>query len=187
MRVVAFFGDSGAGKTTLVERLIAWLSRQGLRVSAVKHAHHGFDIDRPGKDSWRFREAGAGQVLVASDRHWALLGREAEGYDADPDAALRRHLARLDQADFVLVEGFRNSALVPGIHVECVGRDPGGNLALRNSRQARDDVAGRPGLFAWVTDRPDAGVALAPGVPCFHRDDIDGVGMRLMHLPDWEG
>ena len=77
MKVVGFAGYSGAGKTTLVERLIPVLKRAGLRVSVVKHAHHKFDIDHPGKDTWRHREAGAFEVVVASDRRLALM-REFE-------------------------------------------------------------------------------------------------------------
>ena len=77
MKAIAFVGRSGVGKTTLLELVIAVLRRRGLRVSVVKHAHHGFDIDTPGKDSWRHRRAGAFEVVVASDRRLALL-REFE-------------------------------------------------------------------------------------------------------------
>ena len=114
MKVIGVVGDSGAGKTTLVEQLIARFSHGGCRVAAIKHAHHGFDIDRPGKDSYRFRAAGAAQVLLASDERWALLGEQREG---DPAAALARHLARLDPCDLVIVEGFRSQAGVDFIEV----------------------------------------------------------------------
>ena len=77
MKVVGFAGYSGSGKTTLVERLIPVLRLQGLRVSVVKHAHHRFDIDHPGKDTFRHREAGAFEVVIASNRRLALL-REFE-------------------------------------------------------------------------------------------------------------
>ena len=77
MKVAGFAGYSGAGKTTLIECVIPALRQQGLRVSVVKHAHHRFDIDQPGKDSWRHRQAGAFEVVVASDRRLALL-REFE-------------------------------------------------------------------------------------------------------------
>ena len=77
MKVVGFAGFSGSGKTTLVERLIPALKLRGLRVSVVKHAHHKFDIDHPGKDTWRHREAGAFEVVVASDQRLALM-REFE-------------------------------------------------------------------------------------------------------------
>lgn len=108
MKVLGFAGYSGSGKTTLLEQLIPLLRAQGLRVSTVKHAHHRFDIDHPGKDSWRHREAGAYEVLVASDRRMALM-RELE-----PPQQLGVHalLAELDpSADWVLVEGFKHGDL----------------------------------------------------------------------------
>lgn len=103
MRVIGLSGASGAGKTTLIERIIPLLRARGLSVSTVKHAHHGFDLDRPGKDSWRHRAAGAAQVLVASGARWALLS-ELGGAPEPPLPAL---LDRLDPVDLVLVEGFR--------------------------------------------------------------------------------
>ena len=109
MKVVGFAGFSGSGKTHLVEQLIPALKLRGLRVSVVKHAHHDFDIDHPGKDSYRHREAGAFEVVVASDRRLALI-REFE-----QPAALSVHhlLAELyDGVDWVLVEGFKNSNLL---------------------------------------------------------------------------
>ena len=108
MKVVGFAGFSGAGKTTLVERLIPALKMHGLRVSVVKHAHHDFDIDHPGKDSWRHRQAGAFEVVIASDQRLALM-REFE------QPALRVHhlVAELyPGVDWVLVEGFKDSDLL---------------------------------------------------------------------------
>lgn len=109
MNVVAFAGYSGSGKTTLVEGLIPALKLRGLRVSVVKHAHHNFDIDHPGKDTHRHREAGAFEVVVASDRRLALM-REFE----QPAALSVHHLiAELyDGVDWVLVEGFKSSDLL---------------------------------------------------------------------------
>lgn len=112
MNVIGFCGFSGAGKTTLVEQLIAQLKRQGLRVSVVKHAHHAFDIDHEGKDSWRHRRAGAFEVVIASDRRLAKI-REFETC-ADPSVHLL--IAELDDCDWVLVEGFKHAAL-PKIEV----------------------------------------------------------------------
>ena len=113
MKVVGFAGFSGSGKTTLVERLIPALKLMGLRVSVAKHAHHDFDIDHPGKDSHRHRQAGAFEVIVASDQRLALL-REFE----QPAAMSVHHLlAELyDGVDWVLVEGFKSSDL-PKIEV----------------------------------------------------------------------
>ncbi len=108
MNVIAFAGYSGSGKTTLVESLIPALRLRGLRVSVVKHAHHSFDIDHEGKDSWRHRQAGAFEVVVASDTRLALI-REFE----QPTVLSVHHLIAdlYDGVDWVLVEGFKNSDL----------------------------------------------------------------------------
>lgn len=113
MRVFGFSGRSGSGKTTLIEQLIPLFSADGLRVSVVKHAHKGFDMDRPGKDSFRFREAGAREVMISSAHRWALMGECKESDDADDLNAL---LARMAACDLVLVEGFRSYPL-PRIEV----------------------------------------------------------------------
>jgi molybdopterin-guanine dinucleotide biosynthesis protein B len=106
-RIIGFVGWSGAGKTTLIRSVIARLVGQGLRVATVKHAHHAFDIDQPGKDSWEHRKAGAAEVLVVSDTRWALM-HELNGA-AEP--SLPELLAKLAPADIVLVEGFKRSAI----------------------------------------------------------------------------
>ena len=108
MKVVGFAGFSGAGKTTLVESLIPLLRLQGQRVSVIKHAHHSFDIDHPGKDSWRHRQAGASEVLLASSQRLALL-RE---YEQAAEPEMEQLIAQLDaRVDWVLVEGFKDSDL----------------------------------------------------------------------------
>lgn len=109
MKVVGFAGYSGSGKTTLVERLIAELRLRGQRVSVVKHAHHKFDIDHPGKDTWRHREAGAFEVVVASNQRLALM-RE---FEQPCELTVHHLLAELyDGVDWVLVEGFKDSDLL---------------------------------------------------------------------------
>jgi molybdopterin-guanine dinucleotide biosynthesis protein B len=109
MNVIGVSGHSGAGKTTLVEGLVRALRAQGLRVSVIKHARHGFDIDHPGKDSHRHREAGAFEVLVASSRRMALQ-RE---FEVEVDLSVHQMLAELyDGVDWVLVEGFKHSDLL---------------------------------------------------------------------------
>ena len=108
MKVVGFAGFSGSGKTTLVERLIPSLRHKGLRVSVVKHAHHRFDIDHEGKDTYRHREAGAFEVVVASDRRLALM-RE---FEVTKRPTVHHLLAELyEGVDWVLVEGFKDSDL----------------------------------------------------------------------------
>lgn len=106
--VVGFSAFSGTGKTTLLKQLLPMLTQHGLRVGMVKHAHHNFDIDKPGKDSYELRKAGAAQMLVASARRWALMvDNEVEN---DPDLGdLLRHLD-LDELDLILVEGFKHIA-----------------------------------------------------------------------------
>jgi len=106
-RVFGFAGWSGSGKTTLVERLIAHYVGNGVRVALIKHAHHAFDIDHEGKDSWRHREAGATEVLVASANRWALM-HELRGA---PEPTLAESLARLSPCDIVLVEGYKREAI----------------------------------------------------------------------------
>ncbi|WP_424626851.1 molybdopterin-guanine dinucleotide biosynthesis protein B [Bradyrhizobium sp. SYSU BS000235] len=103
MKVIGLAGWSGAGKTTLLTRLIPHFVAEGLRVSTIKHAHHNFDVDVPGKDSWVHRQSGATEVLVSSGRRWALMH---ELRDA-PEPALREHLKRMSVVDLVVVEGFK--------------------------------------------------------------------------------
>ncbi|MCW7541321.1 molybdopterin-guanine dinucleotide biosynthesis protein B [Aquabacterium sp. A7-Y] len=112
MKVLGFCGYSGAGKTTLLEQLIPRLRAAGARVSVVKHAHHRFDIDQPGKDSWRHRQAGAFEVVIASDRRLAKI-RE---YEVEAEPTVHQLIAELSACDWVLVEGFKRSAL-PRIEV----------------------------------------------------------------------
>lgn len=103
MRLFGFAGFSGSGKTTLIEKLIPLFVARGLRVSLIKHAHHAFDVDQPGKDSYRHREAGCGEVLVTSSRRWALM-HELRGAEEPP---LDYLLDRMQPCDLVLVEGFK--------------------------------------------------------------------------------
>lgn len=106
MNVIGVSGHSGSGKTTLIEGLVRAMRQQGLRVSVIKHARHGFDVDHPGKDSHRHREAGAFEVLVASNRRMALQ-RE---FEVEVELSVHQMLAELyDGVDWVLVEGFRHS------------------------------------------------------------------------------
>ncbi len=106
MRVIGLAGWSGAGKTTLLTRLIPELGRRGISVSTLKHAHHAFDLDTPGKDSYAHREAGAREVLISSERRWALM-RELR---SEPEASLADLLGRLSPVDLVIVEGFKRAS-----------------------------------------------------------------------------
>jgi molybdopterin-guanine dinucleotide biosynthesis protein B len=103
MRIIGLAGWSGSGKTTLLTKLIPRLTARGKRVSTLKHAHHAFDIDRPGKDSFQHRSAGATEVLVVSGTRWALM-HELRGA---PEPALPDLLSKLTEVDLVLIEGFK--------------------------------------------------------------------------------
>ena len=119
VRLIGFAGWSGAGKTTLLQRVIPALVGRGLRVSTVKHAHHAFDVDQPGKDSYLHRQAGATEVLVGSAARWALM-HEHRG-ETEPDLA--ELLARMSPVDLVLVEGFkRGSHRKVEVHRAAVGK-----------------------------------------------------------------
>jgi molybdopterin-guanine dinucleotide biosynthesis adapter protein len=120
VRVLGIVGWSGSGKTTLIAAVLPVLKGHGLTVSTVKHAHHGFDMDRPGKDTFRHRAAGAHEVLVASTHRWALL-HEVDG----PEPRLPDLLARLDPVDLVLVEGFKTHPFPKlEVHRPALGRPP---------------------------------------------------------------
>ena len=112
MKVFGFAGWSGSGKTTLVERLLPEFTARDLRVSVIKHAHHGFDLDKPGKDSWRHREAGATQVLMLSSDRWVLM-HELRGA---PEPTLDEQLLLLEPCDLVLIEGYK-AAAVPKLEI----------------------------------------------------------------------
>lgn len=107
MKVFGFAGYSGSGKTTLIEELIPRFVRQGLKVSVIKHAHHHFDIDQPGKDSYRHREAGAAEVMITASRRWVIM-HELRG---EPEPDFPEQLARLAPCDLVLVEGFKRQPI----------------------------------------------------------------------------
>jgi molybdopterin-guanine dinucleotide biosynthesis protein B len=152
MRVFGIVGRRNSGKTHLMMRLVRLATRRGLRTSTVKHAHHAFDVDQPGKDSWLHREAGAHEVLVASGARWALL-HEHRGTAEPPLAEL---LARLSPCDLLLVEGFKHE-VNPRLEVyrASCGQPP---LALADDgicAVATDDAAifrGRPGLQCLPLD-----------------------------------
>ena len=116
-QILGLLGWSGSGKTHLLTRLLPEFRARGLVVSTIKHAHHGFDLDQPGKDSYQHREAGAHEVLISSERRWALM-HELDG----PEPSLDELLTHLSPCDLVLVEGFKASAH-PKIEVYRQGQD----------------------------------------------------------------
>jgi molybdopterin-guanine dinucleotide biosynthesis adapter protein len=108
MQVIGFAGWSGSGKTTLIEQVIRVLTARGLSVSLIKHAHHKFDVDVEGKDSWRHRQAGCKEVLVSSNNRWVLMH---ELRDAEPEMNLEALLAKLSDCDIAVIEGFKRSPI----------------------------------------------------------------------------
>ena len=161
MKVIGFCGYSGSGKTTLVEKLIARFKLEGLRVSVVKHAHHDFDIDRPGKDSWRHREAGAFEVVIASDRRLAKI-RE---FEVPCRPTVHQLLAELVECDWAFVEGFKHADLLK-LEVWRAGRD-------KPVQYPHD-----PYVVAIATDDATA-LPVATGLPVLDLNDPDAVADYL--------
>jgi molybdopterin-guanine dinucleotide biosynthesis adapter protein len=157
MKVIGLAGWSGAGKTTLLSRLIPYFLKNGLRVSVIKHAHHSFDIDVPGKDSWVHRQSGAAEVLVSSGLRWALM-HELRGV-AEP--RLSALLKKLSPVDLVVVEGFKAE---PHRKIE-VHRAANGKPLL-----FPDD----PSISGIATDAPVKTV-----LPVGHLDDIPAVAAMM--------
>jgi molybdopterin-guanine dinucleotide biosynthesis adapter protein len=163
VKVFGFAAWSGSGKTTLMERLIPLFVARGLRVSVIKHAHHGFDVDQPGKDSFRHRQAGASEVLVSSGARWALM-HELRGA---PELGLTELIDRLSPCDLLLIEGFKREP-VPRIEVH---RQATGAPLLYP-----DDA----NILAVASD-----VALEAPIPVFALDDPAALADFLLAQPDW--
>jgi molybdopterin-guanine dinucleotide biosynthesis protein B len=154
MRIVGLAGWSGSGKTSLVIRLVPELVRRGLSVSTIKHAHHAFDVDKPGKDSHAHRQAGAQEVLVSSANRFALM-RELRGA---PEPTFEELVARMARVDILLVEGFKRHAHDKiEVHRPTVGKP----------LLARDD----PRIIAVASDAALTGL----GVPLLDLDDTAAI------------
>lgn len=160
MRLVGLCGWSGAGKTTLLARLLPELISRGHAVSTIKHAHHGFDIDKPGKDSHVHREAGASEVLVASSRRWALIHELRD----EKEPSLSELLSRLTPVHLVLVEGFKRDAH-PKIEVH--------RAVIGKSMLQPDD----PCIMAIASDAP-----LDVPVPVLDLNDPAGIADFLLRI-----
>lgn len=155
MRVIGLAGWSGAGKTTLLRKLIPALAARGLAVSTLKHAHHAFDIDQPGKDSHAHREAGAREVLIASARRFALVHEIPKGADEPPLGAL---LERLSPVDLVIVEGFKAY--------------PHPKIAIHREANGKPHLHDRaPNVRAIASDVPVPGTT----VPVVDLDDVEAI------------
>ncbi|TDK50183.1 molybdopterin-guanine dinucleotide biosynthesis protein B [Antarcticimicrobium luteum] len=154
MRIYGVTGWKNAGKTGLMERLVAEITGRGITVSTVKHAHHSTDVDQPGRDSHRHREAGAHEVMLASPNRWALM-HELRGAKEPP---LEELLARLSPVDLVLVEGFK--------------RDTHPKIEAHRAETGKPMLAAdTPTVRAVAADRPQPGCAL----PVFDLDDTGAI------------
>lgn len=154
MQIYGLAGWSGSGKTTLLTRLLPELIGRGLRVSTLKHAHHGFDIDQPGKDSWQHRTAGAHEVMISSARRWALLHEHRGAAESNLDELVRH----MSPVDLLIVEGFKHHPHPKlEVHRPALGRP----LLCREDRY----------VTAVASDAPLAGLP----VPLLALDDIAGI------------
>jgi len=153
-KVIGIAGYKKTGKTTLVERLVREFTSRGLAVATVKHAHHAFDIDHKGRDSWRHRDAGAHEVAIVSDRMWAII----HPLQDEPEPRLDEILAKMAPSDIVLIEGYKRE-IYPKIEL----RDP----SLGHPELA----AGDPTVIAIAA----AGELAAQDVPVFSRDDVAAI------------
>lgn len=153
MKVFGFAGYSNSGKTTLIEMLIPRFVERGLRISLIKHAHHGFDLDRPGKDSYRHREAGATEVFLVSSKRWVLMHELRD----EEEPSLEHQISLMAPCDLVLVEGFKYTA-IPKIEVH---RPANGKPLLYPEN---------PNIIAIATDAP-----LEAPLPVLDLNDIDAI------------
>ncbi|MCI0597964.1 MAG: molybdopterin-guanine dinucleotide biosynthesis protein B [Beijerinckiaceae bacterium] len=173
MRVIGLAGWSGAGKTTLIVKLIPYLRQQGLSVSTLKHAHHAFDVDQPGKDSYLHREAGASEVLVASSRRFALM-HELRGAE---EPSLAELLWRMSPVDLVLIEGFKRDAHAKiEVHRAANGKPwlyPGDTTITAVATDASEDLPGHLPLARLDDVETIAGFILA------HAHPIEKTFLRL--------
>lgn len=163
--VIGIVGFKNNGKTTLVVRLVQRLTERGYHVSTVKHAHHTVDIDRPGKDSWRHREAGAREVLLATSRRWALVHELVD----EPEPPLEELLAHMAPVDLVIVEGFKT---FPHPKIEVHRAERGTPLLARKD----------PTVLAVASDEP------LPELdrPVFDLDDIEAIAdFALANASTW--
>lgn len=165
MKAFGIVGYSGSGKTTLLEKLIPLFIARGLKVSVIKHAHKGFDIDRPGKDSYRHRAAGASEVMLCGNQRWALMHERQE--EAEP--RLDELIGRLSPCDLVLIEGFKQED-VPKIEIH---RPANGKPPI---------FPECPGIIAVATDAP-----IDAALPCLSLNDAAAIAdfiLATLHLPE---
>lgn len=153
MKLISIVGHSGSGKTTLIEKLLRELTQRGLRVATIKHTHHNVQLDTPGKDSWRYTQAGAAMSLLVTEAGVQLVATQVE--QRSPQQLAERFLG---DADMVLAEGFSHA---PGAKIE----------VLRRARSPEPRCTLEEGVVALVTDVDES----YPQLPHFALDDVDGI------------
>jgi len=158
MKIFGFAGWSGSGKTTLIEQLIPRFVKRGLKVSMIKHAHHSFDVDQPGKDSYRHRQAGCSEVVVVSEKRWVIM-HELRG---EPEPSLEEQIGRVSPCDLLLVEGHKHFPL-PKLEI---WRRENGKPLLH---------PGDEHIVAIASD-----TALETRLPRFDLNDLDGIGNFIL-------
>ena len=159
MKIFGLIGWSGSGKTTLIRRLIPELISRGYRVSTMKHTHHNFDIDKPGKDSHEHRVAGANQVLITGTKRWALLNENRD----QPEPDVEELLDRMENVDLVLIEGFKNHSHAK---LEVFRKSVGKELIAAND----------PSVFAVATDEE----LVTDAVVVLDLNDVKGVAQYII-------
>ena len=170
--IVGFVAYSGTGKTTLIEQLITFLTERSYKVSVIKHTHHHFDIDKPGKDSYRHREAGASEVLMLSDQRWVLMHELRQS----PEPTIEQQLSMLSPCDLVIVEGFKD-AKIPKIelwrheHDECSS-----NPLKANQDNFIQALAYPSGIDA--VNKPD----LTRDIPVLDLNNIEEVAQQVLSI-----
>jgi molybdopterin-guanine dinucleotide biosynthesis protein B len=170
--VVGFVAYSGTGKTTLIEKLITFLTERSYRVSVIKHTHHHFDIDKPGKDSYRHREAGASEVLMLSDQRWVLMHELRQS----PEPTIEQQLSMLSPCDLVIVEGFKN-ANIPKIELWRFEHDECAANSLKANQDNFIQALAYPGGIDAV-NKPD----LTRDIPVLDLDNIEEVAQQVLSI-----
>lgn len=160
MSLISFVGHSGSGKTTLIEKLVRELTQRGLRVATIKHAHHKVALDTPGKDSWRYTQAGAEKSLLVTEGGVQMVAKQVE--QSTPQELAERFIG---EADLVLAEGF---SLAPGAKIE----------VLRRACSSEPRCTVEEGVVALVTDVDE----VYPQLPHFALDDVNGIIGFILQL-----
>ena len=170
--IVGFVAYSGTGKTTLIEQLITFLTERSYKVSVIKHTHHHFDIDKPGKDSYRHREAGASEVLMLSDQRWVLMHELRQS----PEPTIEQQLSMLSPCDLVIVEGFKD-AKIPKIELWRHEHDECSSNPLKANQDNFIQALAYPGGI-YAVNKPD----LTRDIPVLDLDNIEEVAQQVLSI-----